>query len=308
MRRADLSNADLSNANIRNADFFSANLRSANLSVSNLRSTSFRSAKIHSAKLCRADLRSANFTNAKLNGADLTNATLQGAVFVNTCIQDTILNSWRVYGASVWDSRGTPSAKSRDFIITPPDQPEVTVDNLEVAQFVYLLLTNKKIRDVLDTIGKKGILILGRFTQERKEVLDALRDKLRTLDFVPMMFDYEGSTTKDFTETVKILAGMSRFIIADITSPKSSPIELQTVVPDYKVPFVPIIQEGEEPFSMFANLQNYPWMFDVLQYKDRDQLMAVIDKAIIQPALVKADELNVQKAEDVRKRHASDYL
>ena len=152
------------------------------------------------------------------------------------------------------------------------------------------------------------MLILGRFTPERKKVLDAVREKLRSLDFVPMMFDFKGASTKDFAETVKILAGMCRFIIADITDSKSAPLELQATVPDYKVPFVPIIKEGEEPFSMFTNLQIYPWMFDLLKYKDSDQLIAVIDKAIIQPALIKADELNFQKAEDVRTRHASDYL
>src|SRR5215207_2029801 len=31
-------------------------------------------------------------------------------------------------------------------------EPEITVDNIEVAQFVYLLLHNEKIRDVIDTI------------------------------------------------------------------------------------------------------------------------------------------------------------
>ena len=128
------------------------------------------------------------------------------------------------------------------------------------------------------------------------------------MNFVPMMFDFEGARTKDFTETVKILSGMSRFIIADITDSKSVPLELQAIVPDYKVPFVPIIQQGGKPFSMFADLQIYPWMLTLLKYKDSDQLIAVIDKAIIKPAQIKADELNIQKAEDVQTRHASDYL
>jgi hypothetical protein len=100
------------------------------------------------------------------------------------------------------------------------------VDNLEVAQFIYLLLNNEKIRDVINTIGKKGVLILGRFTEERKPVLDAIRDRLRELDFVPMLFDFERPTQRDFTETIKTLAGLSRFIIADITNPRSSPLEL----------------------------------------------------------------------------------
>ncbi len=51
------------------------------------------------------------------------------------------------------------------------------------------------------------------------------------------------------------LAGMCLFIIADITNPKSSPLELQAAVPNYMIPFVPIIQKGEKPFAMFVNLQ-----------------------------------------------------
>src|SRR5690606_6706595 len=121
-------------------------------------------------------------------------------------------------------------------------------DNIEVAQFVYLMLNNPKIKGAIDTVCRKGVLILGRFTRERKAVLDALRAELRRRGFVPMVFDFERPVDRDFTETVKTLAGLSRFIIADITNPKSSPLELQATVPDYMIPFVPIIEEGEKPF------------------------------------------------------------
>jgi hypothetical protein len=54
--------------------------------------------------------------------------------------------------------------------------------NAEVVQFVYLLLHNEKIRNVIDTIGKKGVLLLGRFTEGRIAILERLREKLpRTL-------------------------------------------------------------------------------------------------------------------------------
>jgi hypothetical protein len=66
-----------------------------------------------------------------------------------------------------------------DLIITRKNQPEITVDNLEIAQFIYLLLNNERIRHVIDTITTKVVLILGRFTPERKAVLDALREELR---------------------------------------------------------------------------------------------------------------------------------
>ena len=100
-------------------------------------------------------------------------------------------------------------------MITPEDESAIHVDNLEVAQFVYLLLNNDKIRDVIDTIGKKAVLILGRFTTDRKAVLDAIREALRNSGYLPILFDFEKPGTRDTHETIVTLAGMVRFIIAD---------------------------------------------------------------------------------------------
>ena len=124
------------------------------------------------------------------------------------------------------------------------------------------------------------------------------------------MFDFEKPTQRDFTETIKTLAGLSRFIIADITNPKSSPLELQATMPDYMIPFVPIIQEEEEPFSMFRDLkQKYgDWVLDVLKYDSADNLLKVLDKAVVKPALKKASELLMKKAEGIRDRHVKDYM
>ena len=99
-------------------------------------------------------------------------------------------------------------------------KPEITVDNLEVAQFIYLLLHNDKIRDVIDTLTSKVVLILGRFG-ERKPVLDAIKEELRKRDYLPILFDFEGPKSRDLTETVSTLAHMARFVIADITDAKS---------------------------------------------------------------------------------------
>ena len=60
------------------------------------------------------------------------------------------------------------------MLITPPDRARVTVDHVDVAQFIYLLLSNTRIRSVIETITYKVVLILGRFTPERKVILDAL--------------------------------------------------------------------------------------------------------------------------------------
>jgi hypothetical protein len=153
------------------------------------------------------------------------------------------------------------------------------------------------------------VLILGRFTKERKAVLDAIRERLRALGFVPMMFDFDRPRQRDFTETIKTLAGLSRFIIADITNPKSSPLELQATMPDYMIPFVPIIQEDEEPFAMFRDLQQKygDWVLDVLEYDSAKGLIDVLEPAVIKPALARAEQLLQKKTEEIRKRHVSDY-
>jgi hypothetical protein len=68
---------------------------------------------------------------------------------------------------------------------------------------------------VIDTIGKKAVLILGRFTTDRKAVLDAIGEALRKNGYLPILFDFEKPSTRDTHETIVTLAGMVRFIIAD---------------------------------------------------------------------------------------------
>jgi hypothetical protein len=140
-----------------------------------------------------------------------------------------------VYGISAWNVRLKGAIQS-NLVITPSHESAIQVDNLEVAQFIYLLLNNEKIRNVIDTITSKVVLILGRFTPERKVVLDAIREELRKRDYLPILFDFEKPASKGLTGTISTLANMARFIIADLTDPSSVPHELAMVVPGTTVP------------------------------------------------------------------------
>jgi Pentapeptide repeats (8 copies) len=284
----------LTQINFRSADLYTANCWKANLDNADLRDADLSSATLNGVSLRNADLRGANLRFARMVAADVSGAKFSGC---------------HVYGCSIWNLKGQPREQS-DLVVTPPSESQVLVDDLQVAQFVYLLLNNKSIRDVIDTIGSKSVLILGRFTPERKSVLDSLRSGLRAAGFVPMMFDFERPTQRDFTETIKTLAGLSLFIVADITNPRSSPLELQAVMPDYMIPFVPIIADDEEPFPMFRDLkQKYgQWVLDLLKYDSIETLMKVLLPAVIQPAIQKSQELVSKKAEAIRIRHATDYL
>jgi len=253
---------------------------------------------IFGADLSDANLSGANLSEANLSGTNLSRADLSETILLRTDIDNADISSSKVYGVNVWDLKGEFKAQN-ELVITPSEDSEITVDNIKIAQFVYLILNNKEVRDVLNTLTSKTVLILGRFAlPERKVILDSLRNKLREYDLLPIVFDFERPDDKDFTETIKTLAGMCYFVIADVTNPKSSPLELQATVPDYQIPFVPIIQEGEYPFAMMVDLQKkYDWVLETIAYKDSDQLIRILKKGIIDRAMQKHDELRLIKAQ-----------
>ena len=118
-----------------------------------------------------------------------------------------------------------------------------------------------------------------------------------------MVFNFDKPQTKNFTETVRLLANLSHFVIVDITNPRSTPLELKAAVPDYMVPFAPILQEGEKPFAMFEDLQNqYDWVLDVIIYPSVDRLIQVLKKEIVRPAEAKFNELLTRRAKGLRSK------
>jgi hypothetical protein len=200
------------------------------------------------------------------------------------------LTGCSVYGISAWNLRLDGAIQS-NLVITRRGESPIQVDDLEVAQFIYLLLDNRRIRAVIDTIGKKGVLILGRFTTERKAVLDAIRAALRNRRYLPIMFDFEKPRGRDTQETILTLAGLARFIIADITDPKSIPQELASIVPNLpSVPVQPLLQTGHEPWGMYDHIKRFGWVLPPVMYRSLEALLAKLEKKVIAPAEAKAKQ------------------
>jgi hypothetical protein len=137
------------------------------------------------------------------------------------------------------------SADQNNLVITPDGKPTITVDNLEVAQFIYLLLNNPKIRDV--------------------------------------------------AETIRTLAHLARFILADLTDPSSIPLELEAIVPHLDIPVQPLLLETKKEFSMFASLRKYQWVLPTYTYQDIPSLLISLEH-LLASAEQKADELAIEKA------------
>lgn len=310
---AHLYGASFRKANLQTAYLGGAFLRTADLSEADLRGAFLDKAHLEYANLAGACLEGANLSGAFLRGsdlrhADLRGANLEGAQLIATEVDETVLSDSHIYGIAVWDLKGTPR-EQKGLRVTSGDGATITTDSLEVAQFIHLLLRRDKLRNVIDSITSKAVLIIGRFTPERKVILDGLAAELRRHNLLPIIFDFDRSTSRDVTETIKTLAGLSFFVIADITNPKSAPLELQATVPDYQIPFVPIIEHGEAPFAMFVDLANkYDWVLDTVTYRSLDTLRRSFQAGVLERVWKKRRELDAKKAEVLKMTPIESFL
>jgi uncharacterized protein YjbI with pentapeptide repeats len=280
--KADLRNARLVGADLKGMDLHGANLIRANLTKANLTK----------ANLSEALLGMANFSRANLSKANLSGANLYGTQLIRTDLCGATLTGSRVYGASVWNITVDEHTKQQNLVITARDEPVITVDKLKVAQFIYLLLNNQEIRDVIDTITSKAVLILGRFSEERKRVLDALREELRKHDYLPIQFDFQPSANRTLRETVRILADMSRFVVADLTDPRSVLQELEIIDAHCRTVAVRLIKKRGEPDYGMLDFRNSSWFVQGrYEYENAEGVIASIRENIIAPAEVKVKEL-----------------
>jgi uncharacterized protein YjbI with pentapeptide repeats len=313
---ADLALANLSGANLYEAVLSAAKLDHTNLSGANLIRADLSEASLHGAKLIRADLSEADLIGTNLSEADLSGAKLDHAILIranlseanligttlseadlgyaslaDADITNANLTGCRIYAVSAWGLELSDETKQRNLIITRTDEPEITVDNIEVAQFIYLMLKNQKVREVIDTITSKVVLILGRFTDERKAVLDALREELRKRNYLPILFDFDKPVSRNTDETITLLTRMARFVIADISDAKSVLQELRAIVPELpSVPIQPVIIASQEEPGMFDFFRRYPWFLKVYRYHTSAQLLSELSDRVIKPSEAKALE------------------
>jgi len=275
-RQADLAASLALGTVFRGSDFSSANLCGANFTNADLRDTKFLGAD-----LSGSILSGVNLTNSDLTGAKLRHTDLRGAILVGTNLSKADLTGSRVYGVAAWGLNVTDAIQN-GLLISDGHGPEISVDDIELGQFLYLLIDNARLRKTIDTITSKVVLVLGRFTKDRKAVLDQIRQELLSRQYVSVIFDFEQPTNLSTDETVTLLARMAKFVIADVSDAKSVLQELRAIVPDLpSVPIQPIILQSQEEPGMFDFFRKYPWVLPTFRYSSIEQIIEALPKSII---------------------------
>ena len=144
-----------------------ANLRGANLSGAHLSSVDLTDARLTGADLRKVTAHESTFINADLSYADLYQGpglargrnsaeriSLKRRWFSQTYLKRISLGAESLESPHGASNLAAPS--SQTSLLLGRTNATVTVDNLEVAQFIYLLLNNERIRHAIDTITSKG--------------------------------------------------------------------------------------------------------------------------------------------------------
>ncbi|MFQ5750487.1 MAG: pentapeptide repeat-containing protein [bacterium] len=289
LARVNLSRANLMGANLIDANLMAANLRKANLSGAHLSGACLRQVDLREANLHEAFLLRANLHQADLSGANLSQAHLVSTIFTEADLTGCLIS-----GLSAWDLKLNDNTKQTGLVITLPGESTITVDNLEIAQVIFRLLTNKKFKPVINTVTQNVVLILGCFN-ERKGVQTALANELRKLHLCPITFDFQKFDQQDIMATVIRLTKIVKFIIADVTSAKTMPAKLNAFVPVQAIPVVPLFQSFLQVQNDYESIsilhKKFHWLLQPVEYKSKVHLIKILQSKVVQPAEIKYNEL-----------------
>lgn len=312
LERAKLQGVDGFEVNLRGANLSRANLSKANLIGANLIEVHAGNCKMTKAICIRASMSNAFFADSNFQGAALCNSRLEFINFsrcnlrevdfthsslISSDFSGADLTGSRVFGVSAWDLK-LEGANQSQLTVAADKGPEVIVDDLEIAQFIYVLLNYRKLKSVFNNVTERGVLLLGRFKDGGLDVLHAIADRLRSHDqkYLPIIFDFERPKDRDLIETIITLAGLSRFVIADLSGPMV-PKELGAIVPNIQTPCVQIIQSSREPHHPDPELSKSKWLVpSPVEYEDTEELLSLLNARVIKPA----EELRAARLSELR--------
>jgi uncharacterized protein YjbI with pentapeptide repeats len=235
----------------------------------NLGNAIFEDTHFEEGDFSRANFDGATFRNTGFNKTILTGASFDGATFVNCNLNRVNLvrasfhvkeiTETVVYGIAAWDLQTSDDMKQSKLVIERTyefysdlirqGKVPMMVDDIELAQFVHYLSSHKRMRDALNVLNDKGVLLLGGFRDGGLERLYCIRKWFQGRGYVPMIFDFVRPDSLSLTETAVTMAALSKFVVVDLSGP-SVPAELQAILDQVKKP---ILAFGDA-YALFPDL------------------------------------------------------
>lgn len=285
-----------------------------------LRKTKFDGATFEEGDFSRADFSGAIFVNTKFNKTIFTGANFEGASFINCNLNRVNLvgANFRVkeitetviYGIAAWDIEMSDDSKQSNLVIEKTydlysdfisqGRIPMMVDDIELAQFVYYLNNHKKMRDAINVLNDKGVLLLGRFKGGGLERLYSMREWFKSKGYMAMIFDFARPDNLSLTETVITMAGLSKFVVVDLSG-SSVPAELSSILSQIKKP---VLTFGD-PYALFPDLSDQT---KILSIDDEVQLLEGLEDRLPELEKLYAERImtlaqRYAKTEDERLKH-----
>ena len=298
---ADLSGANLGGADLRAAYLSQANLSEADLSRANLSTaiapdarfekarlfnTKFKEANLSGASFAWADIVQVDFTKADLSRANLSSAWIAECDLMQARLVDCIVTGIRV------TRPGLEGAKQSNLALAFGNAYPVWVDDLEIAQFVSIILESETLQATLGAPSSKLVLILGCFAGERKTLLDSMRGELKSAGYPTATIDFSNAALRQDTRILACLARLARFVIAEITESRGVLQALVSIVESAPpVPIQIVHEQGAEPGRLNESMKRYNWVFAPRSYKDNGELVKLLREETIRVSEAKAREL-----------------
>jgi uncharacterized protein YjbI with pentapeptide repeats len=298
---ADLTAARLGGADLRAAYLSQANLSEADLSRANLSTAiapdaRFDKARLFNTKLKEANLSGASFAWADLVQVDFTKADLSRANLSYSRIAEGDLAQARLVDCIVTGIRIThPSlegAKQSNLALAYGNTYPIYLDDLEIAQFVSIILESEAIQAIMGSPFSRLVLILGCFAGDRKTLLDAMRGELTNAGYQAVTIDFNNASLRQDTRILSSLARLAHFVIAEITESRGVLQALVSIVETAPpVPIQIVHEQRAKPGRLNEGMKRYNWVFAPRAYKDSGELVKLLREEMIGVSEAKAKEL-----------------
>ena len=149
--------------------------------------------------------------------------------------------------------------------------------------------------EIMSELTKRRVLILGRFTGRRLAVLEAIKAHLKDHrnGYLPELFTFAKPKSRDLVEAILGFAALSRFVIADLSEPRSIQSELEAIAPHFQsVPIVPLLNQTGKEYATFEGIKRRVNVVKpTIRYRDAADLRRKLDTQVVPQAEAKHAEM-----------------